>query len=104
MAGTTEGGKLAAKKNKELYGEDFYGVIGSKGGKLGRTGGFAAGEEGRKRAREAGAKGGTISRRGPAVYVSYKGERVTLSHLAKAEGISYRTAHAQMTAGKYEKI
>ena len=69
MAGTTAGGKKAAKKNKELYGEDFYGVIGSKGGKLGRTGGFASdkvgadGLTGKERAKIAGSKGGIISKR-----------------------------------------
>lgn len=60
MAGTVEGGKLAAKKNKEKYGEDFYKNIGSIGGKLGHTGGFAANRE---LARIAGAKGGRISRK-----------------------------------------
>ncbi len=60
MAGTKEGGKKAAAKNKELYGKDFYASIGAKGGKKGRTGGFAANRE---LARIAGAKGGRISRR-----------------------------------------
>ena len=101
--GTSEGAKKALEKILAANPNHFR-EIGKIGGQRGKTGGFAAGEEGRKRAREAGSRGGTISRRGPAVYVSYKGERVTLSHLAKAEGISYRTAHAQMTAGKYEKI
>lgn len=63
MAGTPDGGKLAAKKNVEKYGSDFYARIGAMGGKKGRTGGFAAGEEGRKRARKYGAIGGRISRR-----------------------------------------
>ncbi len=60
MAGTKEGGRKAAAKNKELYGKDFYASIGAKGGKLGKTGGFAANRE---LARAAGAKGGRISRR-----------------------------------------
>lgn len=47
----------------ERYGEDFYKKIGRKGGQNGHTGGFAANRE---LAREAGRKGGTISRRGPA--------------------------------------
>lgn len=72
MAGTKEGGRKAALKNKELHGEDFYRNIGRIGGQRGRTGGFASynvGEDGltgRERARVAGAKGGSISRRGPA--------------------------------------
>jgi general stress protein YciG len=61
MAGTREGGRKAAAKNKELYGPDFYKEIGSRGGKNGRTGGFAANRE---LAREAGRIGGLKSRRG----------------------------------------
>jgi general stress protein YciG len=55
-----EGGKLAAKRNIEKYGADFYKNIGAKGGKSGHTGGFYANRE---LARLAGAKGGKISRR-----------------------------------------
>lgn len=60
MAGTIAGGKAAAVTNKTKYGADFYAKIGTKGGKLGRTGGFFANRE---LARTAGAKGGTTSRR-----------------------------------------
>jgi hypothetical protein len=60
MAGTKAGGLKAAATNKAKYGKEFYAKIGSKGGKLGHTGGFAANPE---LARIAGAKGGTISRR-----------------------------------------
>lgn len=61
MSGTVSGGKAAARTNKAKYGSDFYAKIGSKGGKLGKTGGFYANRE---LARIAGAKGGRISRRG----------------------------------------
>lgn len=60
MAGTKNGGKAAAATNKSKYGPDFYAKIGAMGGKKGRTGGFFANRE---LAREAGAKGGRISRR-----------------------------------------
>ncbi len=60
MAGTKAGGQAAATTNKTKYGADFYAKIGAKGGKLGRTGGFYAN---RDLARQAGAKGGRISRR-----------------------------------------
>lgn len=60
MAGTIAGGKAAAETNKKKYGKDFYAIIGAKGGKLGRTGGFYANRE---LARIAGAKGGRKSRR-----------------------------------------
>jgi general stress protein YciG len=60
MAGTANGGKLAAKTNKNKHGADFYARIGAMGGKKGTTGGFFANRE---LAREAGRKGGRISRR-----------------------------------------
>lgn len=60
MAGTKLGGKAAATTNKKKYGSDFYSKIGAKGGKLGKTGGFYAN---RDLAREAGRRGGRISRR-----------------------------------------
>lgn len=63
MAGTRAGGLKAAKMNIELHGKDFYREIGRKGGRNGHTGGFAANRE---LAKIAGAKGGSISRRGPA--------------------------------------
>mgnify|MGYP003605357524 FL=1 len=63
MAGTSAGAKKAAATNKARHGNDFYAKIGKKGGKLGRTGGFYANRE---LAKEAGAIGGRISRRGPA--------------------------------------
>lgn len=63
MAGTAKGGRLAAQKNKQKHGADFYSRIGRLGGQRGTTGGFAAGKEGRKRASYYGAIGGAISRR-----------------------------------------
>ena len=63
MSGTKAGAKKAAATNKARYGADFYAQIGRKGGQNGTTGGFAANPE---LARLAGAKGGRISRRGPA--------------------------------------
>lgn len=60
MAGTQAGGAKAAKTNKKRYGKEFYAQIGAMGGKKGRTGGFYAN---RDLAREAGRKGGKISRR-----------------------------------------
>lgn len=60
MSGTKIGGQAAATTNKKKYGSDFYAKIGSKGGKLGHTGGFFANRE---LARAAGARGGRISRR-----------------------------------------
>lgn len=69
MSGSVEGGKKAAKTNKERNGEDFYARIGSKGGQKSCNGGFASdkvgkdGLTGRERARLVGAKGGRKSRR-----------------------------------------
>lgn len=63
MAGNKAGGLKAAATNKSRYGENWYARIGSMGGKNGHTGGFYANHE---LAREAGRKGGKISKRGPA--------------------------------------
>lgn len=63
MAGTKEGGRKAAATNKAKYGDDFYREMGRIGGRKGHTGGFASNPE---LAREAGRRGGLISRRGPA--------------------------------------
>jgi general stress protein YciG len=60
MAGTRVGGQRAAATNKARHGKNFYALIGAKGGKLGKTGGFYANRE---LARAAGRKGGLISRR-----------------------------------------
>jgi len=62
MSGTSTGGKLAAKKNIEQYGKDFYAKIGAKGGKTPTSApkGFAAN---RKLASMAGRKGGKNSRK-----------------------------------------
>lgn len=60
MSGTTAGGKKAAKTNKKRYGKDFYKIQGSKGGRKGHTGGFAANPN---LAKIAGAIGGARSSR-----------------------------------------
>lgn len=60
MAGTKAGGKKAAARNKELYGENFYAKIGKKGGENGNTGGFAANPQ---LAAQAGRIGGRKSKR-----------------------------------------
>ena len=60
MPGTVAGGRKAAQTNKTRHGKEFYARIGAIGGKKGHTGGFAAN---RDLAREAGRKGGLISRR-----------------------------------------
>lgn len=65
MAGTKAGGIKARETNLKLHGIDFYKRIGSMGGKAGdpTKKGFASNIE---RAKKAGAKGGKISKRGPA--------------------------------------
>ena len=70
MAGNVKGGQQAARTNKRLYGKNFYKEIGALSGKLSRNCGFASqkvgpdGLTGAERARIAGKKGGSISRRG----------------------------------------
>lgn len=63
MAGTKAGGQKAKATNLARYGSDYYAEIGRKGGANGHTGGFASNPE---LAKIAGAKGGKISKRGPA--------------------------------------
>ena len=69
MVQTKAGDRKTAQTIKEKWGTDFYREIGRKGGKNGHTGGFASnvigrdGLTGKERARIAGKKGGTISRR-----------------------------------------
>jgi general stress protein YciG len=67
MAGTYTGGKSAAQTNKRKYGEDFYRRIGSYGGQSGKVDGTIKGFAlmDREKVREAGRRGGSISRRGP---------------------------------------
>ena len=67
MAGTHAGGLIAAQTNKELYGKDFYSKIGVKGGSVSNPNkGFASMDK--EKIREAGRKGGSISKRKPAWY------------------------------------
>lgn len=64
MSGTFEGGKKAARTNRERYGDDYYTLLGAKGGESSNTGGFASenagvdGLTGRERAILAGRAGG----------------------------------------------
>lgn len=60
MAGTKAGAKKAVETNMRRYGNDFYRVIGKKGGENGNTGGFQADPE---RARLCGRIGGSMSKR-----------------------------------------
>lgn len=82
MAGNKIGGMKAAATNKARHGEGFYARIGAIGGRNGTTGGFASdvvgkdGLTGRERARIAGKKGGSISRRGSAKKSSGKSSAV----------------------------
>lgn len=64
MSGSVAGGVKAAKTNKLKYGKNFYAEIGRIGGKAKVPKGFALDKD---RARKAGKKGGTISRRGKAL-------------------------------------
>jgi general stress protein YciG len=69
MSGTVEGGRQAAATNKMRYGVGFYKMLGRKGGKISRGGGFGSahvgtdGLTGLQRASIVGRKGGQISRK-----------------------------------------
>lgn len=60
MSGSKSGGQAARDTNYKRFGLDFYAVVGSFGGRNGRTGGFYANRE---LARVVGAIGGSVSRR-----------------------------------------
>jgi len=62
VAGNKTGGAKAASTNKRKYGDGFYEVIGAKGGKAKVPKGFALMDP--EKVSMAGAKGGSISRRG----------------------------------------
>lgn len=69
MAGTSDGGKAAAKTNKDKYGPDFYKNIGADGGKssnkeLGNQGGFFGNPELARRAGQLGGKATSRKRNG----------------------------------------
>ena len=67
MSWTKLGALKAAETNKRKYGEDFYRLIGAKGGKASKNGGFAYSKaHGLTTHIEAGRKGGKISKRGKA--------------------------------------
>ena len=63
MSGTKAGGLKTVISNKKRHGDDFYVNIGKLGGTKSRGGGFASNIE---LAKEAGRKGGSVSRRGKA--------------------------------------
>lgn len=102
----TKAGRAATKKWKETmlkkYGSPeavhaFMQGIGGKGGRNGHTGGFASNPE---LARIAGAKGGSISRRGPkievekhrATVVQMLADGETVTNIAEETGLPYGTA------------
>lgn len=70
MGGSIAGGKKAALTNKARYGDNFYQVMGSRGGKASKNGGFAYFKRIGKEdfIREAGRKGGAKSRRSKETY------------------------------------
>ena len=107
MSGTKLGGMKAAATNKEKYGLGFYGRIGAKGGMNGHTGGFASNP---KLAREAGAKGGAISRRGeskipawrwaqimPKIEAEYSTGEVSMKALARKYNMPYDGVRKRLT-------
>lgn len=77
MSGTLAGGRKASATIKVKYGANFYSQIGRVGGKNGHTGGFAAGEEGRRRASYWGKVGGRRSKRTDQVSIKHKESFIT---------------------------
>ena len=92
MSGTKIGGQKAAAKNlaKDPF---YYTKIGARGGSNGHTGGFAVNPE---LAREAGRKGGTISRRKSAKVITAEWDTYIkhIEKLPKREGVFSKIARA----------
>lgn len=63
---TLEGAKKAKDTNKRKYGEDYYAKIGSMGGKV-KNPNKGFGSKTPEQRREAGRKGGAISKRGKSI-------------------------------------
>lgn len=61
MAGTKAGGAKAKATNLKKHGDNFYALIGAKGGRNGHTGGFASMSY--EKVAEIGSKGGKKSSR-----------------------------------------
>lgn len=97
MAGTKSGGIKTAATNKAKYGSDYYSKIGRRGGKRGRTGGFAYSPE---KAAEAGKKGGRLSRIGMVFQSETNGIR---TYLVKKTG-DFAKFKLDENSGKYERI
>ncbi len=98
MAGTSAGAVKAAVVNKQKHGEDFYVRIGAMGGKALVRKGFAANIA---LAKEAGAMGGRLSKRGPSEARRQKAEEAkqmkqagkTIPEIAGHFGVSYTTVY-----------
>lgn len=97
MSGTVSGGRKCAVTNKAKYGDDWYRKIGAIGGRNGiGKGGF---HENKALAREAGSKGGTISKRGKSLKTAKSIEKAkemwskgeTRAQIANVLGVSVST-------------
>ena len=86
MAGTKFGGLKAAETNRLVHGDDFYSMIGRKGGMKGHKGGFASNPE---LARLAGAKGGRNSKRGSKYDFSEYEDDIIERFKVKGQSIKY---------------
>lgn len=95
MSGTKAGGIKTALTNKRLHGDDFYARIGAKGGRNGHTGGFASDHE---RARIAGAKGGSISKRNEAKNW-YEKNKIFIEDMI-GDGKSYKEISEELNVSK----
>lgn len=97
ISGTPQGGKRAAKTNKERQGEGFYQRIGAIGGKRSKLGGFASqktsqdGRTGQDRAKAAGSIGGKRSKRGH-------------KFIKHENGVNYYTCNITGQLRKYREV
>ena len=99
MSGTSAGAAKAMETIYKKHGKDYFRTIGKSGGQNSSTGGFAQGEAGRERARQAGSVGGKKSKPGKTTYVDYKGEKVSLLEYSRRVGVNYETIRARYKRG-----
>lgn len=97
MPGSRIGGLKTASTLKAKYGDDFYKVIGARGGKASSTGGFYANPS---LAQKAGRLGGLKSRRGKSLKTTQRVKQAkdmrdngaTLKEIAEALDVTISTA------------
>ncbi len=104
MAGSKAGSKLMMETMRNKYGDEgvseFFRAIGKKGGSKRVTKGF--GKMDKQKVREAGRRGGTISRRGPTPYKNHTGS-IDGINVTPVDTLAQEIAEARENEGTVSK-